>query len=1777
MIRSNVLVLLLSTTATVFSVDLAYSDETGDAPIRSLSLGDQQQYRDEFILKKYNEDSFSEIDRRFPSPSITNPFIVPVKTSPVPQVDIPSARVGMIPENLKELKTQQIQDIIANGPPEQIYRRFPVVGPATPVVIPVKSRPIIKNEAPSIGTYIPAVDLKNHQIKLIGDYTANGLPDFSRKFKSTPIDSATIGGKNFEYTSNNSSTYPIETVTIGGKKFGDVSSGYEPATIDVKMIDPKRSFMASVHDSVATTGTNLYDGVTEVGNEIDERIQSTFVEEFAESGVRTFLGALLAMPPKTVAPATKQWIRSNFDQISTGFIRQLKNEIPKSAESFSKGVVFSAAIDFVVDLVVDEYVKENGYGVKTAVIAGANEILLKSIGNAVLSKGSLQGFAISQSVLLAETAFELKGASNNAIKDAYAADAAKLRLELTEAYAIAVKEIAAGGRIIDIMTDYDNRIQEIKNLSSRKLTYLSYLYDPILSSREGGVVYARNEFKKFKEEIINTYEFDSRGPLLEFSSEQNTISNYSQNFEIVLIELNAAQKQSLVNKSYTPKNTDDSEADEDSGESAKYIRKNGTKILLPIDDGIYILKDGEYILVPASQGSVSFVPGETYYDFLDGKAVGVFKQPSSESIGDVSQPATPLPVAMTPITTTSPLPSPVVSTGPTPEELAEDRRRRDEDMRLKREAEINNVVVPALDELSKQKANLDIDIKNAENELATLKFHDLELVINRLREINPEIEALRDRAKGALQLSDLARDQLKIRDEINELGQIIQIRRNLSSLSLTDVQKARLDNLATKYGISASGGQRAWQRLLLNADSLIKTRLDRAASNQVRIEKIGDAGPLSSAERKRLQDLMREQEQLESRQDEIADDIRDTENDLSNYQAELDSVEQGIHSKLKRLGQLDPNFIYTAPGFTPAGITNYKNYITTDRIGVPQAPSIPSQDDGRAQSPSENEDIDLDIPLADTSDRSDEDTVDLGDSSEPDDPVNPDPMLPTAPTTPVQFSPGDTIFSVAAGISSSEDFIRSSDRSFGDTAGTLETLRFGLEPSVDTLFSTSNDRTAEDFSDLAWGSLPGFANAEFGGVVAPMQNTHWLYGNATDRSVLENRSGSAEFSGNVYGHFYDRTTGSVDFDSVTGDIDLEVDFSYNSVTGFGELGIDRGAQNETRNLTVVGSLSDDNVSVFRRVTGSSPSFDFDIGSTANVVAEVSTDNGGSGGLVGGIFGENGSEFGGALSIFSEDDYITGVVTAASNQSPEPDPEPNRRRGDRVASTAESPWDDLRGYVFSTEADGRGGGGIQSTSVQRYFLPGGSKSADKSIGFQVGGTVWTTGDQDEVYDFLEFGLSDVLNNLPDYEQAWWVYGSRSPAEQVETRTGSADFYGTLHGDVTYTDFDDDAERKLFYDSTGGEIFLAINFSNDSVSGSGEVFTDYRPDDAGISVRESFTISGDMNSRPGLELEFTTTNTGPSQIQGDRDWIGTGSATTTFFSEDATELGGSFWYETEALGGTSFNGVIVAYDVDVSVEASDATGSPGDTTGGSAGDGTTGDSSGGVTGGTSGGTAAFVSTQNASNNVQSIRGSIDRIPVQGDIVATVTIPPLDGGGTLTTTQVLAAAEYNHTSWGRWGANANTPSAFSAGGHFVAGILTPASVVENRTGTASYSGGITGDFVSGVGSRSSASGTIDLEADFANQNISGEMQFSHGGTNSPVASLGSGITNGSFSQTSTDHGFNGAFFGPNAEEVGGAAWMNANGGTYNGVFRAQNAASSGSSSAGGTAGTGNGGNSF
>lgn len=367
---------------------------------------------------------------------------------------------------------------------------------------------------------------------------------------------------------------------------------------------------------------------------------------------------------------------------------------------------------------------------------------------------------------------------------------------------------------------------------------------------------------------------------------------------------------------------------------------------------------------------------------------------------------------------------------------------------------------------------------------------------------------------------------------------------------------------------------------------------------------------------------------------------------------------------------------------------------------------------------------------------------------------------------------------------------------------------------------------------------------------------------------------------------------------------------------------------------------------------------------------------------------------------------------------------------------------------------------------------------------------------------------------------WIYGVATTPEQFALRAGTATFNGGLSGYYAHGTFD---VNTVYEDSVMGELALNIDFGSNRLTGEGrvEIDTPVRSETLSFSLDEAaITQAGGLTRSLGFSSGATLGN----------DAGANGNFSGTFYGADASEAAGSFAF---GLSGGFAAGVWAAGE-NFDPNQND-------------------------------GPVGRFSTQKLSGAI------FDAEYLSGeDTDPTFTDVPVSqgaGGGEIRLVNKFNSGDpadpYQYTSWGNWVANDNTIENYSEGGYFVeAEMRTPSSVIENKTGTASYSGDIVGDYVSG-GVREDAVGQINLTANFATDTMQGQMQFGHGGagtnaggTVSPVADLVDVpiSNNGTFEQNAGSFGVSGFFTGPDAEEVGGTAWMNVNDGSYNGVFRAK-----------------------
>lgn len=464
-------------------------------------------------------------------------------------------------------------------------------------------------------------------------------------------------------------------------------------------------------------------------------------------------------------------------------------------------------------------------------------------------------------------------------------------------------------------------------------------------------------------------------------------------------------------------------------------------------------------------------------------------------------------------------------------------------------------------------------------------------------------------------------------------------------------------------------------------------------------------------------------------------------------------------------------------------------------------------------------------------------------------------------------------------------------------------------------------------------------------------------------------------------------------------------------------------------------------------------------------------------------------------------------------------------GDRDSIDPEVPASDITNVVVSTVSLPASDGNI------RYSGPLISEDGN-TIRYDSWGIQQSQSAKIEGFNHLYWGTgTDGLQ---------WIYGEAATPEQYELRTGTATFRGGLIGYYAHGNFDNNTvyQDENPMDPSGndveGSLILDVNFSSNTLTGSGilDIHTPVRNENLRFTLNQANITEN--NSGLTRSLGFST------NASLDDGVVGSGNFSGTFYGSNASEAVGSFFF---GLSGGFATGVWATGENYTFEDGQGDNGSIGQITSQSL--------------------SRFIADAGISSGE--------------DTNPTFTDVPVDqgaGGGEVRLVNKFnhdsASDPYTYTSWGDWVANDNTIPNFSEGGYWVtADTMTPASVIENRTGTASYSGNIVGDYVSN-GARQDATGLIDLTADFSADTIQGQMQFGHdgagtnaGGTISPVANLVDVPIHGnSFGQSAVDQntgnglnsfGVSGFFAGPNAEEVGGTAWMHLDDGSYNGVFRA------------------------
>jgi len=165
----------------------------------------------------------------------------------------------------------------------------------------------------------------------------------------------------------------------------------------------------------------------------------------------------------------------------------------------------------------------------------------------------------------------------------------------------------------------------------------------------------------------------------------------------------------------------------------------------------------------------------------------------------------------------------------------------------------------------------------------------------------------------------------------------------------------------------------------------------------------------------------------------------------------------------------------------------------------------------------------------------------------------------------------------------------------------------------------------------------------------------------------------------------------------------------------------------------------------------------------------------------------------------------------------------------------------------------------------------------------------------------------------------------------------------------------------------------------------------------------------------------------------------------------------------------------------------------------------------------------------------------------------------------THTDASDAYDYLSWGSWSMDMSaTPNTEFVNDHrssrWIAGMMTPTTDMPT-SGTATYAGQIQGHAIKYESVADVLTGTIGLTANFGTGDVTGQLNIQSHGTAYATSNLsGVSITHNHFSGnlSGSDHTgkINGAFYGPNAQEVGGN-WIIENNNQYDkasGIFAAK-----------------------
>jgi len=396
-----------------------------------------------------------------------------------------------------------------------------------------------------------------------------------------------------------------------------------------------------------------------------------------------------------------------------------------------------------------------------------------------------------------------------------------------------------------------------------------------------------------------------------------------------------------------------------------------------------------------------------------------------------------------------------------------------------------------------------------------------------------------------------------------------------------------------------------------------------------------------------------------------------------------------------------------------------------------------------------------------------------------------------------------------------------------------------------------------------------------------------------------------------------------------------------------------------------------------------------------------------------------------------------------------------------------------------------------------------------------------------------GTQEVFDGFGFFNHGRWVIGRLTPSLSVPV-TATAFYSGITKGIAGFGVVSPDNPYT-------GSMLASVDFGARQVTGS---FSDIDLDSSNAPM--ALGLGG---VRLADEITFSATWTAGTQAFGAEDTLTDLSGQNTFFSEisgwffgpDAEEIGGNYFFD-----GLSFDllGIFAGSQTQPPSSSLDT-----------------------------GGFHVDPDDEPKLYGTGFPRASFTRFTTGA--LADPSLPAITDESTIQKT-VQSSAAFQHVQWGRWSAPAGLPaSTFPTGGlseikdgWWIAGQLTPAAVLSATQGTAQYTGVVKGSVgvveteFNGVGQ---LDGTFALTADFTNRSLTGSFdnltpvgnpaQFINA-TSIPFAGTwvdGVNKFTASGSASGDSLSLVGAFFGPDAEEIGGAYTIRSNGNTVEsqGIF--------------------------